>query len=183
MQEVDDLPQGFLGFILPGDILKGLACLRLDINLCVGFAEGHGIAADAAHFAHCLLHYKLPEQEEYDKHNQAAQPRRNLLGLDLPEGCARFVKPLDQRGVVHAHGVVDLMLLRCDGRIAGGRLFVLEEEVDHILLDLRLGDVLFVHFVQEDIVADLLHGAFRHDGQEEHIDDAHEKQCHQPIIQ
>ena len=49
VQEVHDLSEGLLGFILTGDIGKGLAGLGLGVNLGVGFAEAHHVAAHVLH--------------------------------------------------------------------------------------------------------------------------------------
>ena len=39
MQEIDDLLEGLLGLVLAGDIGKGLAVFRLDVNFRVALAK------------------------------------------------------------------------------------------------------------------------------------------------
>ena len=74
MQEIHNFPQGFFRFVLPCNIGKGFAGLCLDIDFGVGFAESHSVAAHTAHACHHFTHNEPPEQEEYDKHDETADP-------------------------------------------------------------------------------------------------------------
>ena len=63
MEEIHDFLQGILRLFLARHIGKGLAGLRLRVNLGIGFSKGHGIAA-----AHTLLHllrHHIPKEYEY----------------------------------------------------------------------------------------------------------------------
>ena len=139
MQKIHNFAQCVLRFILPCNVLKGLACLRLHVYLRIRFPEGHRIA-DAAHLAHGLFHHKLPQQEKDHKHNQRAEPRRNLLRLHLSEGCPCVIQPLYQLRVIHPYGRVYLLgVLRKNCCACFIRfVLILQIEVNDILIHLCL---------------------------------------------
>ena len=139
MQKIHNFAQCVLRFILPCNVLKGLARLRLHIYLRIRFPEGHRIA-DAAHLAHGFFHHKLPQQEEYNKHHKRAEPGGNLPRLHLSEGCPCVIQPLYQLRVIHPYGRVYLLgVLRKNCCACFIRfVLILQIEINDILIHLCL---------------------------------------------
>ena len=69
VQEVHNLLQGILGFLLPCHVGKGNSCLVLSIYLCIGLSEGHGVAA-----AHPLGKHTAHDVSNDNKHQNGRHP-------------------------------------------------------------------------------------------------------------
>ena len=150
VQEVHDLGEGLLGFVLTGDIGKGLAGLGLGVNLGVGFAEAHHVAAHVLH--HLFLQPLTDSDNEHNRHNVAdehAQQGRGLrgdLGGELDVGIEQTAHQLvirEDAGLVER--VLALVVLGLEGDLL-------------ILLVISDGlDLTLVHHGDELVVADLGH--------------------------
>ena len=150
MQEVDDLLQGVLGFILAGNVVKRLAGLRLDIDLGMRLAKAHGIAAHR--FAHPAEHERTQTIEHHQRQHPAKQElddRAHLLRHNLAKGYIRIDEALD-----------DLVIGRyAIGGVIGGLLLVLllgGRKGDGSLIDLHLLDVAVFQHIKEFRILHLL---------------------------
>ena len=126
VQEVHDLSEGLLGFILTGDISKGLAGLGLGVNLGVGFAEAHHVAAHVLH--HLFLQPLTDRDNEHNRNNVAdehAQQGRGLgrnLGSKLDIGLQQAA---DQLVIRENAGLVERVLALVIGGLKGNFLILL----------------------------------------------------------
>ena len=109
MEIVDQLGEHFLGFIFTGDIIEFNAGFRLDINLGVAFAEGHGIHASAAF--HHLTHCKLADGNHDDNGQDPGQKECDQEGLLFynfcAEGCPGCIKTVHQGRIFHGAGLIE----------------------------------------------------------------------------
>ena len=102
MEEIDDLLQGFLGFVLTGHILKGDAGLLFHVDLGLALAEGahHAVAAhplgDGAH-----------EQKQHGEHHHIIEDGHNhgiVFHNGLVDRYTGFVELLSQLQMIGAPG-------------------------------------------------------------------------------
>ena len=155
VQEVDDLLERLLGLVLTGHVGKGLARLRLGVDLRAALAEAH--SGHIAHVAAHLLYHPAVEQYaaavDYDDRQypgeQEVQQRRVLSRylvcvLNLVGGGLQAFHKLVVREYA---GFVDLFVA----------VVVLGDE--HYLFIVRLVSYLLhlavVNHVQEVVIADL----------------------------
>ena len=150
VQEVHDLSEGLLGFILTGDIGKGLAGLGLGVNLGVGFAEAHHVAAHVLH--HLFLQPLTDRDNEHNWNNVADEHAQQGRGLGWNLGGKLDIGPqqtADQLVIREDASLVECVLA----------LVVLGLEGNFLIL-LVVGDGLdltLVHHGDELVVADLGH--------------------------
>ena len=134
MQEIHNLRKGFLRLVLPGNIVKGLARLRLHIDLGVALAKGHGVGA-----AHLFLHIAGEQLPQNKKHQNGEYPgenkrkKRRLFFRDfLSILNIRFIQAAAQRiAVLHFAG----------DEYGFFSIFVLPDKSNFILLVFHLGDL------------------------------------------
>ena len=79
VQEIHDLSQSFLGFVLTGHIRKGLAGLGLCVYFRARFSKAHGIAAHALH--HLFAHPLADRNDNNDRDCVADQNTEQRRGL------------------------------------------------------------------------------------------------------
>ena len=148
MQEVHDLGQGFLGLVLPRHVGKGFAGLAFHVNLRVGFAKLHSVAAHALchHPPQQLADHHKEQDREHPRH-QEAQQRAILCGDGRGKLRAGLVQPIYQTVVRHAPGLVKRGLAV---RVLGGKK-------DLILFQGYLSDFLPLDHAHKIVVAHLRH--------------------------
>ena len=91
VQEVYDLGERLLGLILTGDISKGLAGFGLGVNLGVGFAKAHHVAAHVLH--HLFLQPLTDRDNEHNWHNVADEHAQQGRGLGWNLGGKLDIRP------------------------------------------------------------------------------------------
>ena len=158
MQKVDDLDEGFLRLILPGDIGKGDAGLLFHIDLRLALAHAaHAAQAAGAHLLAQGAHQKAEEQIDDCKRQQPADNKSDNRrdGLDDLIIISDFFLIQQGHQVVELHigdqaCVFPLLPVLGDGRL------VLGEDVDPVGFEDDLGDITVVHHLQKGIVGDFL---------------------------
>ena len=83
VEEIDDLLQRFLGFILSGHISEGDTGFLFHVYLCLALADGH----TAAHLAAHIAHQEAEEQEDQGKGNHIGKQNGNQEGIFLFNGA------------------------------------------------------------------------------------------------
>ena len=78
VKEVHNLRQRFLGLVLSRHILKGNACLLLDVHLGIALAHAHDSAS--AHALHGKIH---EEQQEQERNRIVQQNQKKGAGIIL----------------------------------------------------------------------------------------------------
>ena len=147
VQVVDDLGQVFLGLVLTGDIGEFDALGRLDVDLRVRAAEPehHGVRP-AGLVRHALEHELAEGDKKHDRQQprqQKRQKRRHLLDDLARELRAGVLQAVDEVGIVHQAGLIDLRVI-----------FVREEDL--VVLHLHTADLLIFRHGHERAVVDLL---------------------------
>ena len=148
VQEIHNLRERFLRLILTCNIRKGLAGLRLNIDLGIRFAEAHRIRADAA--ALQLAHHELAQRgKDQDRQNPGEQERkqRGALRRDCSsEFNVCLFKPCTQ------------ILIRPDARFINALtpVFIHGEERNEALrlVPGNLFHAALIHHFQELVIAD-----------------------------
>ena len=152
LQEVHDLLQGLLRFVLPGHIREGNARLLLDVHLGAALAHAHHAAA-AGHPPHDDAQDD-PDQDERreGKHHIQDEAGRRVRNL-LRELDAGFLEPADQIPVLHFSRVACIVAV-LDG--LAGKGLGLRHDLELVAAE---GDRLHLagfHHLQKTIVGDLL---------------------------
>ena len=170
VQEIDDLLQRVLRLVLAGHVVKRLAGLRLDVDLGVGLAEGHGIAA------HLLAHPAEHERAQGVEHDQRQHPgeqeaddRAHLLRHHLRKSHVRVDQALDDL-VIRRHAV---------GRVIGNLAFLgllRGLEGDLRVVDLHRLDLALVEHLQELGVGHLLDAVALNLREEQRVEQQHHHQ-------
>ena len=144
MQEVDDLLQGFLGFILAGHILEGHTGLLFHIDLGFGFAE----AAHHAFAAHTLAEH-TGEQENTAEHQDIVQNGDQ-------EGVIFHDFPFDRdthgiQGITQSQGIAAGGQACVAGGLAAGGLggLFLGHIDDPVVLQFHFLQIVLFHFAQK----------------------------------
>ena len=147
VQVVDDLGQVFLGLVLTGDVgeLDALGGLDVDLRVRAAEPEHHGVRP-AGLVRHALEHELAETDEEHDRQQpcqQKRQKRRHLLDDLARELRAGVLQAVDQVGIVHQAGLIDLRVV-----------FVREEDL--VVLYLHTANLLIFRHGHKRAVVDLL---------------------------
>ena len=136
VEKIDDLLEGFLGFILAGHILEGNSGLLLHIDLGLGFAEAahHALAAHAPGD-------KGHQTEDHQAHEQVVEDHHNagiVLGNDpvhLDAACHQLVG--------QGHGVAAAGEARVAGFLLGrGEFCLVPGQIDDpVIVELHLRQI------------------------------------------
>ena len=174
VQIVDDLGQVLLGLVFTGDVGKLDALGGLDIDLCVRAAEPehHGVRP-AGLVRHALEHELAEGDKKHDRQQpcqQKRQKRRHLLDDLARELRAGVLQAVDQVGIVHRAGFVDL-----------GVVFVREEDL--VVLHLHAADLFVLRHGHERAVVDLLDLPLAQPRHGEEVDEQQHEQRHGVVIQ
>ena len=161
MQVIDDFLEGFLGFILTGHILEGLAGLGGNVHLGIAFAETHHVAP--AQFRPQVPHDQLADyhkqQERQDPVVEEGHNGRFLFWDYLREFHLGLYQTADQFRVIHPSRYVNLFLS-----------ILIAQKGDPILGDFHLGGFSLIHHVQEIGIADLMDFRLKEHGTDDRID-------------
>ena len=175
VQEVYDLGEGLLGLILTGDISKGLAGLGLGVNLGVGFAEAHHVAAHVLH--HLFLQPLTDRDNEHNWHNVADEHAQQGRGLG---------RDLSGKLNIGPQQTADQLVIREDASLVECvlALVVLGLEGDLlVLLVISDGlDLTLVHHGDELVVADLGHLPLQQARKQQPVEH-HKHEQHDSIIE
>ena len=175
VQEVHDLGEGLLGLILTGDISKGLAGLGLGVNLGVGFAEAHHVAAHVLH--HLFLQPLTDRDNEHNWHNVADEHAQQGRGLGWDLGGKLDIGPqqtADQLVIREDASLVECVLA----------LVVLGLKGNFLIL-LVVGDGLHlavIHHRDELVVADFGHLSLQQARKQQPVEH-HKHEQHDRIIE
>ena len=161
VQVIDDFLEGFLGFILTGHILEGLAGLGGNVHLGIAFAETHHVAP--AQFRPQVPHDQLADyhkqQERQDPVVEEGHNGRFLFWDYLREFHLGLYQTADQFRVIHPSRYVNLFLS-----------ILIAQKGNPILGDFHLGGFSLIHHVQEIGIADLMDFRLKEHGTDDRID-------------
>jgi len=174
VQVVDDLGQVFLGLVLTGDVgeLDALGGLDIDLRVRAAEPEHHGVRP-AGLVRHALEHELAEGDKKHDRQQprqQKRQKRRHLLDDLAREFRAGVLQAVDQVGIVHRAGLVDL-----------GVVFVREDDL--VVLHLHAADLFVLRHGHERAVVDLLDLPLAQPRHGEEVDEQQHEQCHGVVIQ
>ena len=146
MQKIDDLLQGFLGFVLTGHILEGDAGLLFHVDLGLALAKAAHHAALAA--AHASGEH-IGDEEHTADHQRVAEHHHDA-GVILHDGSVHGGALGDQR-IGQLHLVIGGGKSRVAGLLLGGRLcrLLLCQIDDAVVLNFRLRDLTRGHGLPE----------------------------------
>ena len=174
MQVVDDLGQVLLGLVLTGDVGELDALGGLDIDLCVRAAEPEHHGVRPAGLVRHALEHELAEgdktRDRQQPRQQKRQKRRHLLDDLTRELRAGVLQAVDQVGIVHRAGLVDL-----------GVVFVCEEDL--VVLHLHAADLFVLRHGHERAVVDLLDAAAVQQRRYEQIEQRNDQKHDAVVIQ
>ena len=172
MQEVNDLAQRFLRFILPRYVLERLARFRRNIDFRTGFPERHRVRA---HFLRQLFREQLADaQDDDDRHQPHQHIHQEGILLRNNRRVLRpaLFQPLCQRRVVGhnaGHEHIFLVILDRVGDLAG------------LVVHFYLVDLFFIQGGDQVAVTDFLDPLVLDHRRHEQIE-RHQRDQHHEII-
>ena len=176
MQEIYDFRERFLRFVLARNIRERLAGLRLNINLCVCFAEAHCIGADpsALQFPHHELAKRRKNQDRQDPCQQERQKRRALRRNCRCKFNSGFFQPFHQ-GFVRPNARFVNAFTPCIVRRK-------ERDQSLCIVACNLLYLARIHHLQELVVTDLPHLRFHERRENERIKQQHNNRYNNAVI-
>ena len=173
MQKVHNLAQRFLGFILSGYVFERLAGFCRNIDLGIGFAEGHRIGTHL--FCQLLGEQLANTQDDDDRHQPHQHIHKERILLRNHRGIlgpALFQTIRQRRIVRHNSGDKDIFLIVFD-RIG---------DLSGLIIDFNFIDLLFIQSGKQIAVADFLDSLILNHRRNKEIKRHQSDQHHKVII-